>query len=63
MLYDAHVHLDFMSNGEEIAAAAQAAGMRLFAGTVTPSGYRTARERFAGFSSVDLGLGLHPWWV
>ena len=63
MLYDAHVHLDFMSNGEEIAAAAQAAGMRLFAGTVTPAGYRAARGRFAGFSSVDLGLGLHPWWV
>ena len=62
-MYDAHVHLDFMTNGEEVAAEAADAGARLFAGTVTPSGFLAARERFAHFDNVDLGLGLHPWWV
>lgn len=62
-MFDAHVHLDFMANGEEVAAAAQAAGVQLFAGTVTPAGFAAARERFAGFGNVHLGLGLHPWWV
>lgn len=62
-MYDAHVHLDFMSNGEEVAADAAAAGVRLFASTVTPEGFVEARRRFARFDNVDVGLGLHPWWV
>lgn len=62
-LTDAHVHLDFMANGEEVAAAARAAGVRLLAATVTPDGFRAARERFGAFDNVDVGLGLHPWWV
>lgn len=62
-MYDAHVHLDFMSNGEEVARDAAAAGVRLLAATVTPQGFVAARERFGTFDNVDLGLGLHPWWV
>lgn len=62
-MFDAHVHLDFMANGEEVAAAAEAAGVRLFASTVTPTGFVAARQRFARFGNVDVGLGLHPWWV
>lgn len=62
-MFDAHIHLDFMANGEEVAAAAQAAGVRLFASTVTPDGFVAARETFGRFDNVDVGLGLHPWWV
>ena len=62
-MYDAHVHLDFMTNGEEVARDAAATGVRLFAGTVTPAGFVAAREQFGAFDNVDLGLGLHPWWV
>lgn len=62
-MYDAHVHLSFMTNGEEVAAAADAAGVRLFCATVTPADYVAARDRFLRSSNVDLGLGLHPWWV
>lgn len=62
-MYDAHVHLDFMSNGEQVAAEAKAAGAQLFASTVTPAGFQAARQRFGGFSNVQVGLGLHPWWV
>ena len=52
-----------MSNGEEVAREAHAAGFALFANTVTPSGYRTARARFADAPGICLGLGMHPWWV
>ena len=62
-MIDAHVHLDFMANGEEVAAEAAAAGVRLLAATVTPSGFVEARERFGSFENVTVGLGLHPWWV
>ena len=62
-MIDAHVHLDFMANGEEVAQDAAAAGVRLLAATVTPDGFLNARERFESFDNVTLGLGLHPWWV
>ena len=62
-LYDAHCHLDFMSNGEDVARHAQADGMCLFANTATPSGYIRAQARFAPFENVFVGLGMHPWWV
>ena len=62
-LHDMHCHLDFMTNGESVAREAAAAGSLLFATTVTPSGYVRARERFAPFENVRVGVGLHPWWV
>ena len=62
-MHDAHVHLDFMTNAEQVAASAAAAGVNLFANTVTPEGYAAASERFAAYDNVHLGCGLHPWWV
>lgn len=62
-MHDAHVHLDFMANGEEVARDAAADGCRLLASTVTPAGYGEARKRFAPFDNVVLGIGYHPWWV
>lgn len=62
-LYDMHCHLDFMSNGEEVAADAQTAGMLIFANTVEPDGFAVARRRFSDFENVHVGVGLHPWWV
>lgn len=62
-MIDAHVHLDFMANGEQVAAEAAAAGVRLLAATVTPAGFVEARSRFGGYQNVSVGLGLHPWWV
>lgn len=52
-----------MVNGEEVASEAAADGCRLFAVTVTPEGFLAARERFSAFENVEVGLGLHPWWV
>lgn len=62
-LHDMHCHLDFMANGEEVAAAAQADGTLLFANTVTPEGWIAARKRFAAYGNVVVGFGMHPWWV
>ena len=52
-----------MANGEEVAAEAAEAGVRLLAATVTPEGFAEARNRFSSFENISLGLGLHPWWV
>lgn len=62
-LHDMHCHLDFMTNGEEVATQAAAAGTLLFANTVTPDGWLAARARFAGFGNVRVGFGMHPWWT
>ena len=62
-LHDMHCHLDFMTNGEEVATQAAAAGTLLFANTVTPDGWLAARARFAGFGNVRVGFGMHPWWA
>lgn len=62
-MLDAHMHLDFIANAEEVAAEAGAAGVSLYACTVTPGGYASARDRFAAYANVEVGLGLHPWWV
>lgn len=62
-LYDAHVHLDFMRNAREVAIEAAARDIRLFANTVTPAGYAATQKLVGDLPNVDVGLGLHPWWV
>ena len=52
-----------MTNGEEVAADALAAGTMLFANTVTPDEWREMRARFGAFENVVVGFGMHPWWV
>lgn len=58
-----HVHLDLMTNGIEVARAAQDLGMGLFCTTVTPNDAVAARERFSCCPNVRVGAGLHPWWL
>ena len=62
-MHDAHVHLDFMTNGEAVAEAARAAETGLFAVTVRPSDYAAAQARFGAFHNVRVGVGAHPWWA
>lgn len=61
--YDAHVHLDFMSNAVEVARDAAARGLALFANTVTPEGFVLTRQLVGKHANVRVGLGLHPWWI
>lgn len=62
-LTDAHCHLDFMSNMSEVAGDARVRGVGMLACSVTPDGYLRMRETLADAPNVELGLGLHPWWV
>lgn len=62
-LFDAHVHLDFMTNAREVALDAADLGMELFANTVTPKDYVRTQELVGDLANVRVGLGLHPWWV
>lgn len=60
---DTHVHLDLMTNGVEIARAAQDLGIGLFCTTVTPHDTIVALKRFSNRPNVRVGAGLHPWWL
>ena len=62
-MHDAHVHLDFMANAEQVASDAYSADIALFANTVTPDGWAAAQARFSVFGNVHVGWGMHPWWV
>lgn len=62
-LHDLHCHLDFIRNGESVAAEASVLGGLIFANTVTPLGYQSARTRFSSCENVRVGLGLHPWYI
>lgn len=62
-MHDAHVHLDFMANAEQMASDAYSADIALFANTVTPDGWAAAQTRFIAFENVHVGWGMHPWWV
>ena len=62
-MHDAHVHLDFMANAEQVASDAYSADIALFANTVTPDGWAAAQTRFIAFENVHVGWGMHPWWV
>ncbi len=62
-LIDAHCHLDFAGNAQELAAALAVCGGAL-SGTCDPRDFDRAQHGLAPFASqVRVGLGLHPWWV
>lgn len=62
-LFDAHCHLDLMSNATQVARDAAAGGLAFLAVTVEPRGYETARLTLGELANVHLAAGLHPWWV
>ena len=62
-LYDAHVHLGFCSDPAGVAQAGQAAGISAFCNTVTPEEYLALSPALSHCENIDLGAGLHPWWV
>lgn len=62
-LFDAHCHLDFMSNADEVARDAGAMGLAILATTVDPRGYQRFRPIADACENVRVAVGLHPWWV
>lgn len=63
VFHDAHCHLNFIANAEQVAEQAQKAEAAIFCNCVTPEEYQVAHERFAPYPTVRVGVGLHPWWV
>ena len=59
-LYDMHCHLDLMPSMITFADNTEKKGIGIFAVTTTPKAYEKERELLKAFSSVRVGLGLHP---
>lgn len=61
--FDAHVHLDLMTNAAEVASQAQGLGLGALSCTVEPAGYAPAMQELAKAEDIHVALGAHPWWV
>lgn len=62
-LWDAHVHLDFMTNAAEVSRQAALLDMGLLAVTVTPRDYLRYLPELGNIPNVRFAAGLHPWWI
>lgn len=60
--FDAHCHLDFCSDCNEIAQQVEGSIQAIDA-TVFPSSYVSAKGQLGGIASMEVALGLHPWEV
>lgn len=64
MLYDTHAHLGFFPDPVAAAQELVAAGVGVLCATVEPAEYERLLAAGVGeVSGIELGVGLHPWWV
>lgn len=63
MIWDMHVHLDFMRNMREIAAEAEMLGFGMLGMTVSPRDHERVCGTLRDVPNVRLCVGLHPWWA
>lgn len=61
--FDAHCHLDLMSDPNAVAHEAATVGLGLFDCGVDPRSFATANKRASSSPNVIAGVGLHPWWI
>ena len=61
--FDAHIHLDFVSDASDLALFAGESERFVMANTVSPYGFMKMQMRFPGNPWVVPALGFHPWWV
>lgn len=61
MVSDAHIHLNALTHGPQVAQHAARAGACLLAVTCSPAEFACALQRFENTDNVLVGLGLHPW--
>ncbi|MFX4262260.1 Qat anti-phage system TatD family nuclease QatD [Pelotomaculum propionicicum] len=59
-IYDMHCHVDLMKSMEEFSNAALEERINLLTMTTTPKAYEIEKKKLAGFSNVQVALGLHP---
>ena len=62
-LFDAHCHLDLMSDPNAVTHEAATMGLGLFDCGVIPRNFATANKRASSSPNVIAGVGLHPWWI
>lgn len=62
-VFDAHCHLAFAKDPALAADALLDLGVGAFCATVTPSEYESAVPALAEKPGIEIGIGLHPWWV
>lgn len=62
-LFDAHCHLDLMTDPNAVAREAVTMGLGLFDCGVDPRDFATANKRASISPNVIAGVGLHPWWI
>lgn len=60
-LHDAHIHLNACANADELSEYAANQGVYVACVTRNAEEFHAARARFARYSGIDVGLGLHPW--
>ena len=62
-LFDAHAHYSFAPDPKHFAAWAAKHFAGAFSTTVDLEDFTSARQLFASFPTIRVGLGAHPWWV
>ena len=63
LIWDMHVHLDFMNDADMIVDEAYELGLGLYAVTVIPRGYEHSIRNIKENNNLRICVGLHPWWA
>lgn len=59
-MVDSHCHLDLMDDMKRMVESSQLASVGIFAVGTTPMAYPKEREIYHQYSSIKVGLGMHP---
>ena len=60
---DMHCHLDFVDNPTELVSELKELNVAALIACVTPTDYFKAINTLKDFDNVEVGIGLHPWWI
>lgn len=61
--FDAHCHLNLMSDPNAIVRETVTMGLGLFDCGFDPRDFATANKRASSSPNIIAGAGLHPWWI
>lgn len=62
-LFDAHCHLDLMTNPNVVDDETAAIGLGVFDCGVDPRDFAAAKKRASRYPNIIASVGLHPWWL
>ena len=61
--FDMHMHAGFVRDRQALAAQTQEAGLFLYSTSVSLNDFLESRMAYEAWPQVQVGLGLHPWWI